>query len=209
MELSVRLELTTYWLQVSHTTNCATTAHMPSSFRGVILFAKEELTMARIELATRSFQLLLYQLSYIAIRAGLRSPEPHILLRHTSLAGWCMSLTQKIFAINGIVAEGIGLEPMPRKDEERISNPLQYQLCLTLHITTGSHPVVKQRGEKICKSEVFRTSADFHTLTLPFPLNAIRGIDLTNTSALWRFIWTPQNILVIYFALSHRYKGTS
>lgn len=41
LELSVRLELTTYWLQVSYTTSCATTAHMPSSFRGVILFAKE------------------------------------------------------------------------------------------------------------------------------------------------------------------------
>lgn len=45
-----------------------------------------------------------------------------------------MSLTQKIFAINGIVAESIGLEPMPRKYEERVSNPLQYQLCLTLRV---------------------------------------------------------------------------
>lgn len=43
----------------------------------------------------------------------------------------------KEFAINGIVAEGIGLEPMPRKDEERVSNPLQYQLCLTLRIIAG------------------------------------------------------------------------
>ena len=35
------------------------------------------------------------------------------------------------------MAESIGLEPMPRKDEERVSNPLQYQLCLTLRIIAG------------------------------------------------------------------------
>lgn len=31
------------------------------------------------------------------------------------------------------VAEGTGLEPVPRINEERFSKPLQYQLCLTLH----------------------------------------------------------------------------
>ena len=37
------------------------------------------------------------------------------------------------FQICGL-AEGTGLEPVPRINEEWISNPPQYQLCLTLHI---------------------------------------------------------------------------
>lgn len=32
------------------------------------------------------------------------------------------------------VAESTGLEPVPRINEERFSKPLQYRLCLTLHI---------------------------------------------------------------------------
>ena len=46
------------------------------------------------------------------LMAILRSTEPHILLRHTPSASRHMTLTQKIFAINGNVARDTGLEPV-------------------------------------------------------------------------------------------------
>ena len=80
----------------------------------------------------------------------------------------------KVFAINGIVAEGTGLEPMPRKDEERVSNPPQYQLCLTLRIIAGMETrlLEKEKNVMVRFSVLPQISIPCH---YRIPLKAIQG----------------------------------